>query len=87
MLTACSGHGNSLGQCSDPINFFKNYFFFLSKDQATNSRDGMIFPTYENKIRRKRGKKKKKKKSGTAATLAGIRSRFGQSGTYDRVAE
>jgi hypothetical protein len=45
----------------------------------------MIFPTYENKIRRKR--RKKKEKSATAATVAAISSRFGQSGTYDRVAE
>jgi hypothetical protein len=50
----------------------------------------MIFPTYENKIRRKRGKEKgekKRKKSAPAATVAAISSRFGQSGTYDRVAE
>jgi hypothetical protein len=44
----------------------------------------MIFPTYENKIRRKRGKKKKK---WHRATVAAISSRFGPSGTYDRVAE
>jgi len=42
----------------------------------------MIFPTYENKIKRKRGKKK----FAVPATVVAFR-RFGQNGTYDRVTE